>query len=336
MVRSGCLCSMPHESKTRMNPSPSTEERTWAVLAHLSALAFGMGILLPILGWSEQRRKSKYASFQCLQALGYQSLGYTIWLLSYLVLVILLSIVFMITAATAESGSRALGTATVIFMLAIFGLLGLYLLLPVIAAIACGFGRDFRYPLLGTRLAKYLDFQPANEQAVSMIEQHEERWVASMGHFSVIIPLWGLLAPITTWILQGKHSHLLKFQSMQTTIYQGIVNLLYLGAGGVYFFGILLMFMTMILTGDGGMSTPAGIISFILFLLSFLIAALIGLAIPLFHILGQWAGYRLLKGDNYRYPILGKLVEKRLSSYGVQERASASNGKPLDSTKENS
>jgi len=32
----------------------------------------------------------------------------------------------------------------------------------------------------------------------------------------------------------------------------------------------------------------------------------------LFHIMGQWAGYRVLKGDNYRYPVIGKLVEKRL------------------------
>src|SRR5215216_3528303 len=71
-----------------MNTLPTTEERIWAVISHLSAIAFGMGILLPIIGWSEQRRKSKYASFQCLQALGYQSLGSNIWLLSYLVVFI--------------------------------------------------------------------------------------------------------------------------------------------------------------------------------------------------------------------------------------------------------
>jgi len=31
------------------------------------------------------------------------------------------------------------------------------------------------------------------------------------------------------------------------------------------------------------------------------------------HILGQWAGYRVLKGNMYRYPSIGKLVEKQLS-----------------------
>jgi uncharacterized membrane protein len=37
---------------------------------------------------------------------------------------------------------------------------------------------------------------------------------------------------------------------------------------------------------------------------------LILLAVPLLHILGQWAGYRVLKGDEYRYPIVGRLVER--------------------------
>jgi uncharacterized Tic20 family protein len=97
------------------------------------------------------------------------------------------------------------------------------------------------------------------------------------------------------------------------------------------------MFILMLITGDAGMNTPTGMVALIVFFLSFLIAAIIGLAIPLFHILGQWAGYRVLKGDNYRYPLLGKLVEKRLAkSYGVKALAPKSSGSPLDTTKENS
>ncbi|HEY7506803.1 MAG TPA: DUF4870 domain-containing protein [Nitrososphaera sp.] len=319
-----------------MDSSPTTEERIWAMISHLSALAFGLGIVIPILGWSEQRQKSKYVSFQCLQALGYQSLGYTIWLLIYIVLVILLAIIFMFVAVNAENNSSVVVAGTAVFMLAIFGFLGLYLLLPVIAAIACGFGRNFYYPILGTRLAKYVGFQPSNDDSPSLIEEHEERWAASMGHFSVIIALWGMIAPASTLILQGKHSAFLKFQSMQATIYQGIVNLLFLGAGGVYFLGILMTFVILGLTGNAGIDTPTGIFSLILFFVSLLIAALVVLAIPLFHILGQWAGYRVLKGENYRYPIIGKIVEKRLAkSYGVQEIAPASSGEVLDSIKEN-
>jgi uncharacterized Tic20 family protein len=326
-----------------MNPSPSTEERIWAVFSHLSALAFGMGIVIPILGWSEQRRKSKYAAYQCLQALGYQSLGYTIWLLTYIVVMILFVVVIMIASYYAETNGAPLEAVNGIWLglmlFFMFGTIGIYLLLPIIAAVACGFGRDFRYPILGRRLARYLEYGSPGEngEAASLNGEHEERWLASMGHFSVIIAFWGMLAPVVTWILQGKHSAFLKFQAIQTTIYQGIVNLLFLGAGGVYFFGIFAVFLTMIVSRGTNLNKPAGMFGLIVFFATFLIAALVVLAIPLFHILGQWAGYRLLKGDNYRYPIIGRMVEKRLTkTYGVQELAPGASNDPLDPTKETS
>jgi uncharacterized membrane protein len=145
-----------------------------------------------------------------------------------------------------------------------------------------------------------------------------------------------MLAPVTAWILQGRQSAFLKFQSIQTTIYQGVVNLLFMGAGGVYFLGIL---MTVVFIGaieNFATGTPGETVPLIALIAMLLLSTLIILVIPLFHLLGQWAGYRVLKGDNYRYPILGKMVEKRLArSYGVQELAPASSGEPLASTKEN-
>jgi hypothetical protein len=41
-----------------------------------------------------------------------------------------------------------------------------------------------------------------------------------------------------------------------------------------------------------------------------LISFFLLLLVPLLHILAQGAGYRVLKGDDYRYPLIGKLVEK--------------------------
>ena len=115
-----------------MNPSPTTEERVWAVISHLSAIAFGMGIVIPILGWSEQRTRSKYASFQALQALGYQSLGYTIWLLSYFVLVILFTLITVFIATRVGDNVNAFMTWMGVFMFIVLGFFGLYLLLPVV------------------------------------------------------------------------------------------------------------------------------------------------------------------------------------------------------------
>src|ERR1044071_4995705 len=124
-----------------MKELPTTEERIWAVLSHLSALAFGMGIILPVIGWSEQRRKSKYASFQCLQALGYQSLGYTVWVLSYLVIAILLMIVFFIAMSGMAAGGTAINQIAerwvAIFLVTMFGSFAIYFLQPIVAAVMC-------------------------------------------------------------------------------------------------------------------------------------------------------------------------------------------------------
>jgi uncharacterized Tic20 family protein len=289
----------------------TTEERTWAVFSHLSALALGMGILLPVIGWSEQRRKSNYASFQSLQALGYQSMGYTIWFLSYLLLMIILLIIMIpVLGSTGEDGRGADAIAGVwmtIFFVLMFGFLGIYLLLPIIAAIACALGRNFHYPAIGNRLARYLGYDSAAESEW-LIEEHEDRWVAAMGHFSVIIPLWGMLAPLTAWILHGKRSFFLKFQSIQTLIYQAGVLLLSFISGFLYLFGMV-VFLGLTFGARGNNDSPMTIIGFVVLFASILIVILLVLAIPLFHILGQWAGYRVLKGDNYHYPLLGKLAE---------------------------
>ncbi len=308
-----------------MNNQPTTEDRIWAVLSHLSALAFGMGILLPIIGWSEQRRKSNYASFQCLQALGYQSLGYTIWLLSYLLLVMAL-VVIVVVLSFMENGENNIygfmGVWMSVFLFIIFGALGIYFLLPIIAAVSCALGKDFRYPLMGNRLAHYLAYDPTSggEEQTWLIEDHEDRWVAAMGHFSIIIAIWGMLTPLTAWILQGNRSTFLKFQSMQTVAYQAVVNILYFGAVFIYMLGFFAFVAVTGLVGvaqDGGL--PLGMLSLVAFIGFLLLAFVIFLLIPLFHILGQWAGYRVLKGDNYRYPVLGKLVEKRISRNDVEE-----------------
>jgi uncharacterized Tic20 family protein len=296
-----------------MNPLPTTEERIWAVLSHLSALALGMGIILPIIGWSEQRQKSKYASFQCLQALGYQSLGYTVWLLSYLVVLIGVMIILIVISMQAEQDGQTFdplaGSASVGVFIVIVGFFAFYLLLPIVAAITCGLGKDFRYPILGDRLARYLGYESER-----LIEEYEDRWVAAMGHFSVIIVIWGILAPLPAWILQGKQNIFLRFQSIQTAIYQAFVNIMYLGAGFVYLFGAMAVFAMTGFEMDPNQGSPIGMLGLVIFVLSLLVASLIVLMVPFFHILGQWAGYRILKGDQYRYPVVGKLVERWIAN----------------------
>ncbi|MBV6452127.1 MAG: hypothetical protein MHPDNHAH_02880 [Anaerolineales bacterium] len=292
-----------------MNPKPAVEERVWSVLTHLSALAMGMGLILPVLGWAEQRRKSKYVAFQSLQALGYQTLGYTVWVIAGL-LAAVVSIFFLLLNMDDALRSEAALTSWMIGHFSLtFALLGLYYIFPVIAALACALGKDFRYPFMGTRLAKYLDY--ASESGLN--ESHEDRWVAAAGHFSVIIAFWGLLAPVTAWILQGKRSVWLKFQSAQAIALHACTLLLGFIALFLYMSGFIVFIA---LTGIGGtpMSSGTGLIAVLLMFGLMLIALLILLFIPLFHIMGQWAGCRVLKGDDYRYPIIGKLIARWIPS----------------------
>ena len=298
-----------------MNNTPSTEDRIWAVLSHLSALAFGMGILLPIIGWSEQRRKSNYASFQCLQALGYQSLGYTVWAL-FSAVAGMIFVIIILPTLNAARGPNEVRIFVSNFVTFIFVLSGIYVLFPIIAAISCALGKDFRYPIMGQRLARYLTYESTgnSEEQNWLNENREFQWVTAMGHFSILVILWGMLAPLTVWILYGKRSAFLKFQSVQTLVYQASVTILYLGSVFLFLLGIMIITLIALMgwTGDVRVDSSTEIVGIIFFGGSLLVLFIVVLFVPLLHILGQWAGYRVLKGDDYRYPLIGRFVEDRI------------------------
>jgi uncharacterized Tic20 family protein len=296
-----------------MNRTPTPEERVWAVLSHLSALTLGMGIILPVIGWSDQRRKSNYSSFQCLQALGYQSLGYTIWILSTLLIAIVIMLVVLFTLGRLEDVTVELSSWITGSYVMVFLFIGLYVILPVIAAIACALGRNFRYPIMGSRLARYLGYDAPGDNEW-LVEEHEDRWVAAMGHFSVIIVLWGMLAPFTARVLQGRRSLFLKFQTLQTLVFQGGALILYFGAVFLYVFSLFVLFVMFGWNDGPNFDSPLTIFGLVLFMVLLVIAFLAALLVPLLHIMGQWAGYRTLKGDDYRYPLVGKLVGRWIAN----------------------
>jgi len=305
-----------------MNDNVPVQDRVWAVVAHLSAIAMGMGILLPVVGWSESRRRSNYASYQCMQALGYQSLGYTIWILTTLIVLIVTSISAVASIANFENVEQEIMPIVFSHTALAFGLIGIYFILPIIGAIACAFGKDFRYPIMGKRLAQYLGYDlTLSDETEWLIEEHEDRWVASMGHFSVIIMLWGMLVPLTAWILQGKRSSFLKFQTVQALTFQAGTMLLYILSMVIYFGGAIFFFLSIGGMDAANLDSGFGMIGLVIFLGSMLCVFFIVLLVPLLHIMGQWAGYRVLKGDYYRYPLVGKLVARRvLRNYKPQKK----------------
>jgi uncharacterized Tic20 family protein len=304
-----------------MNTLPSTEDRIWAIVSHLSALALGMGIVLPIVGWAEQRRRSNYAAFQTLQALGYQTLGFSVWALSSLLIVVVAVLLLFALGDGSQGGNPFPPAWSYGIFIAISGLFAVYSVLPVIAAVACGLGREFRYPLMGGRLARYLGYGSAEPSAgtVWLNEEHEFRWVAAMGHFSILILFWGMLAPLTAWILPGKHSLFLRFQSIQTLVFQAATTALYFVALFLYAVSFFLLITALGAFGTFDLDSAAGIVGILVLGGTLLFSFVLILSIPLLHILGQWAGYRLLKGEDYRYPLIGRWVDKWSSTHPILE-----------------
>jgi uncharacterized Tic20 family protein len=286
---------------------PTGNERILAVLAHLAALAHGLGLPLPALLWAEQRKDSRYVAFQTLQAYGYQSLGYTVWILFSLGLAMLGLFALILVNAFAALGEDSVSIVFFFFGVIVFALFGLYNLLAIVAAAACAFGRDFRYPLLGARLAKYIADTPVSVDA-SPDHINEERFAVAMGHFAVIFPFYGLLGPLGLWLTAGKRSVFIRAQSSQTVIYQAVGSVLYTVSHLLPIILIFPVFLGLFSFGHGWEAElfnpfTVGLAFFGMCMLS--IAVLLG---PLYHILGQWAGLQVLLGRDFQYPLVGRIA----------------------------
>lgn len=139
----------------------SSEERLWAALSHATVLLFGWGLIGPVVVWVLQRRKSTYATFQALQALAYQMFFMLYWVVAVLCLSLLLFIfIFGFTLGLEGSASSEdpafLFVSQFIYMIGMFAAAGVYGLLGLVGAGMCLAGKDFRYPLLGRWMERYL------------------------------------------------------------------------------------------------------------------------------------------------------------------------------------
>ena len=291
-------------------PSPNSEEKLWAVLSHLAVLAGSMGLVIPVYAWAENRRKSPYAAFQSAQALGYQSLGYTLWGLAYLLVLIVFTLLTLPLLPKGSQNPSDWGGWLTLHILLALGAYGLYIFFPLLGAVMCALGRDFRYPFMGGRLARFLAYIPGSTDA-HLDEQHEERFVVSMAHFCVIFPLVGLVVPLALWSTQGKRSPYIRFQTLQTIVFQSLGTLAFLVLGLLALVVFIVAIVLFVPALGSGQPPLAGLFGVFVFLICL---AVIFLVVPLFQIVGQWAGLRVLQGHDYRYSIIGRWLEKRLAA----------------------
>ena len=91
--------------------------------------------------------------------------------------------------------------------------------------------------------------------------------------------------------------------------------MLYMASGVIYFFGFIIFIgLTGFEGNSSGSVSSTSMLGLVFLIVTMIVAMLIILIMPLLHIMGQWEGYRVLKGDDYHYPLIGRWVERWLST----------------------
>jgi uncharacterized Tic20 family protein len=131
------------ETPAKLQPLSASEERTWAMFAHMSVLinlvTGSLGPAVALVIFLMYRERSKYVAFQALQATLFQ----LVWWLGGLVI---LGMLWAITGLL----SIALIGLLCLPIVCVFSLLPIYPLIHgTIGAIRCSAGDDFEYFWIG-------------------------------------------------------------------------------------------------------------------------------------------------------------------------------------------
>lgn len=310
-----------------MNTAASSDEKILAALAHSSVFLMFLGPVVPAILWASQRKKSKFVSFHALQAMGYQAfyfwLSIVLWLLVMLFFICLIPAFGIFIESSRDPAMVPFLFQLPIFLL-VFGFLGLFFVLGLAGGISCLLGHDFRYPILGKWLERYLGYDTNPES--QLVEAQEDHWVAAICHATAIFQLWGIVTPLIVWFLQKERSARLRFQAMQAFIYQGVAFVIYMLGMAVYMLFFFGMFLLLILGGtesaNNALQGPGNFILAVFLVTMFIFWIVIAVGTPIYYLLAGLASFRVLRGHHFRYPILGKIIEKRMNAPRHLEPAS--------------
>lgn len=128
-------------------------EKNWAVALHLSPFAGALiplaGIIAPLAIWFTKRKESKYLDLQ-----GKEVMNLLICeSIASMVLIVLAMCIPLLRSLGGGSDFLSTFMLPVAFVLMLAPLAALGIVLPVLAAVKCSNGDDFRYPFI-VRLVK--------------------------------------------------------------------------------------------------------------------------------------------------------------------------------------
>lgn len=159
--------TVENEMTTGQSSATDQNDKIMAALAHVSVLLPMMGVIAPIVIWATQKDKSEYVAFQALQAIVFQLLMILAWFVGMGCYMLSFFGTFVTLPFVGDSRGEVDPSVAPIFMLGfmipfiVFGAIfiggALFTIYGLIGAIQVFRGKDFRYVILGNRLAKYLE-----------------------------------------------------------------------------------------------------------------------------------------------------------------------------------
>lgn len=142
------------------------------------------------------------------------------------------------------------------------------------------------------------------------LSPQDERVLAALAHISILLPAIGVLAPILVWVTQRERSQFVGFQALQAVVFQLALLLLWL-LGGVCYMGSVFFIMIggFAMQGSSGMEGPGPGFN-LLFVLPFGVIFFMLLVALVLFIYGVVAAVLTFQGKDFRYPLIGRWVER--------------------------
>jgi uncharacterized Tic20 family protein len=270
-------------------------DRLLAALAHAAGLLPGVGLVVPLVLWCRERERSAAVELHALQALAFQVFQTAWWGLPPL----LALAVGLVVYATGQP--KAINALTVVLPVLLLAGGAAFGAVCLIAALSVLVGFNFRYLLVGNLVHRALTAPSAGGAE----ETPGERVMAALCHAAVAHPL-GFVVSFGVWSSQGRRSSFLRVQALQAALFQMLLWGLAVAAA------LLAAAPWFLLALAAGRQEAAG-----LGILAFAEGLIVILGLPLLVLvflslvlLGFVGGLRILRGRRFRYPLLGRLVER--------------------------
>lgn len=292
------------------NPSElTTNEKLMAAVAHAGIVLMPFGIALPAMVWGLQSKKSAYIRNQSAQALAFQIAYNVAAMVGTLLMLIISMIFFTILQRHASDPMQVQQSLTTMVMFPVIFLVLLTIIFNLLGVAACIytiFGKDFRYPWIGSKVAGYLwDKDDPNGLPKA------ERLMTVLNHLTVFLPFWGAISPLLCWILDDRKDGDFRSEMKAITFFQigqaiatlliSAVNLFLLPVG-------LLPFAA----GGGSTNDSGALILLAGIMLLVLLIMLITLTVQIgFQTLGIIAAVRTWRGERYVYPLVIRFMKKK-------------------------